>query len=127
MRYSPSLYARAFAEVAAKPLSAAEEKRAIENFIQLIKKSGDWGSIDKIIATTEKLTRQKIGVRKFVFETARPLGKMLERLHKELTKPTDVIEEKVNPSLVAGVKITVDDEREWDGSLAQKLEKLFSY
>src|SRR5882724_9499620 len=102
MRYPPTLYARAFAEVAAKPLTAAEEKHAIENFLEFIRKSGDWGSIDKILAMTEKILREKMGVKKFVFETARPLGKMLDRLRKELAKPTDVVEEKVNPSLVAG-------------------------
>jgi len=126
MKYSPTLYARAFAEVAAKSLSAAEEKHAIGNFLGFIRKSGDWGSVDKILAMTEKLLREKIGMKKFVFETARPLGKLLDRLRKELAKPTDVIEEKINPSLVAGVKITVNDEREWDGSLEHKLQKLFA-
>ena len=126
MRYSPTLYARAFAEVAVKPLSAAEEKRAVSNFIALIRKSGDWGAIGKILATTEKILREKTGQRKFLFETARPLGKLLERLRKELAKPKDAVEERVNPSLIAGVKITVNDELEWDGTLAQKLEKLFA-
>lgn len=126
MKYSPSLYARAFAEVAVKPLSAAEEKRAIENFLAFIRKNGDWGAIGKILATTEKILREKTGRRKFVFETARPLGKLLERLRKELTKSHDVVEEKLNPSLIAGVKITMNDEIEFDGSLQHKLDKLFS-
>ena len=106
-------------------MRGAEEKRAIENFIGLVRKNGDWGAIHKILAVTEKVVREKTGARKFVFETARPLGKLLDRLRKELTKPSDVIEEKINPEMVAGVKITVNDEREFDGSLKQKLDRLF--
>lgn len=126
MKYSPSLYAHAFAEIAAKSLNATEEKRAIENFVAMIRKNGDWGARGKILSTTEKILREKTGRKKFVFEVARPLGKLLDHLRKEIAKPEDIIETKLNPSLVAGVKITVNDEMEFDGSMQAKLQKLFA-
>jgi F0F1-type ATP synthase delta subunit len=44
---------------------------------------------------------------------------------KHLVGPHDVVEEEIDPSLVAGMKVVVNDERVFDGSLKAKLDKLF--
>ena len=123
MKYPPQLYAKAFVSVLEGKTS--KEKLA-ENFITLIKKNGDWGKRAKIVAETEKLLRVKEGRRKVVIETARPLSPALQKDLKKFSQPHDITEEKIDPALVAGAKITIDDEMQFDGSLKRKIEKLFA-
>jgi len=52
-------------------------------------------------------------------------GKKKSLLH--FTHAEDTIEEKVNPELIAGVKITIDEESQLDFSLRRKLDGLFHY
>lgn len=42
-----------------------------------------------------------------------------------LAKNGDIVEEKINPILVAGLKVIVNGERQLDMSLAHKLNNIF--
>jgi F0F1-type ATP synthase delta subunit len=64
-------------------------------------------------------------VQKAVVESARPLKQPPKTLLRGIFKAHDVIEDRVSPELVAGIKITVDDERQFDGSLRAKLDAMF--
>lgn len=123
MRYSPKLYAKAF--TAALDSKIADDM-AIQNFLSLIRRNGDWPSIKKILAKTEKLIREKTGRRKVTIETARPLKDSLRRKIHALIEPKDIREEKINLELVAGARITINDETQLDGSLERKLNALFT-
>ncbi len=126
MRYSPKLYARAFSELAAGPLAKTEETRLVKNFFEVIKKNNDIHQLKKIFEEAEKLLRMKAGRRKITIESARKVNYIGAGL-KNFLKPNDSIEEKINPELVAGIKITVNDEVQFDGSLERKMQKLFSH
>ncbi len=126
MKYQPKFYAQVFAELAAKKLSSTEEKKLLNNLLQTVKRNGDERQLPKILEAAEKLLREKEGRRKVVLQSARPLrGAVRNNLSKFLRK-NDVVEEKTNPALVAGVKIVVNDETQLDFSLASKLKKLFA-
>ncbi len=43
----------------------------------------------------------------------------------KFVKPDDVIEERIDQELIAGIRIILDDELQFDGSLKNKLEKAF--
>ena len=45
-------------------------------------------------------------------------------LEKSFIKKGDIVQEKINPALVAGVKIIVDGNRQLDLSLLSKLNKI---
>ncbi len=126
MRYQARLYASALAELAGRPMKAEEEKKLRQNFLSAVRKNGDTHQLPAIIAETERLLRQRSGRRKVVLETARPLTPAMQAPLARLFHKDDDIEVRVNPELVAGVKVTMDDEKQFDGSLKRKIDKLFS-
>ena len=125
MKYAPKIYARAFAEIAAEKMSANEEKKIIGNFLSLIKKNGDWRSLEKIIGESEKNLAVKNGLKRILIETARELPRETEKLTSQIAGKNDLVERKINPELIAGARITVNDTEELDMSLARKLQKMF--
>ena len=112
MKYAPSIYARAFWE--SKPDS--------RKFLKAVGKNGDFARIDHIVAALENYTTKKNGGRVIHLEVARD-QKLIEKF-KFTAK--DRVRVSINPSLVAGIKISIDGERELDMSLTRKLNKLFS-
>ncbi|MDE2020121.1 MAG: F0F1 ATP synthase subunit delta [Patescibacteria group bacterium] len=124
MKYSHHLYARALADVIVDA-KGAEAERFAGNFLALVRKNGDEAHLRKILEEAARLLRGKKGVRKVTLGTARQLPAGQREMLKVFLKPGDVIEERIDPELVAGVRITVDDEWQFDGSLKGKLDKLF--
>jgi F0F1-type ATP synthase delta subunit len=52
-------------------------------------------------------------------------AKGLDAAVKKIAKKSDIVEEKINPDLIAGIKITINDEMQFDGSFAKKVKELF--
>jgi F0F1-type ATP synthase delta subunit len=125
MKYSPKDYARAFAELADSAKAKDAEETLVNNFLRAVEKNGDAGQLKKIFEAAEEAVRKNHGLRKVTIETARPLPGAKKSLG-EFLKPSDVIEEKTDPSLVAGMKVTINDEMQFDGTLSRKLKNLFS-
>lgn len=127
MKYTPKLYARAFGDIASQhpKLNFQEEVQLLKNFLRVIEKHGDAGKLGKILDACERFLRAKEGLRKVTIETARLLPNAKKSL-KGFLKPDDIVEEKIYPALIAGVKITLNDEEQFDATLARKLKKLFN-
>ena len=125
MKYSPKLYAQAFSELAAGSLTKTEETQLVKNFLEVIKKNNDIHQLKKIFGDTEKLLRMKSGRRKITIESARKINHIDVGL-KNFLKPGDIVEEKTDSELIAGMKIIVNDETQFDGSLKRKIDKLFT-
>ena len=126
MRYPAKHYARAFAECIHDRMTSAEKDALVMNFIASIRKHGDSSKLSSIFKETAKMLRKKTGAREVLIEAARPLKSDPAHVFKGLIGPHDTVETHVAPELVAGVKITVDGEREFDMTLARKLTQLFS-
>ena len=125
MKYSHHLYAQALAAVIADA-KGAEAERFAKNFLALIHKNGDEAHARKILEEAARLLRGKKGVRKVTIGTARQMPPKQKTILKAFLKPSDVVEERIDPDLIAGVRITIDDEKQFDGSLKGKLDKLFT-
>jgi F0F1-type ATP synthase delta subunit len=124
MKYKTQDYAKALAAVAAEsPLE--QDNSVIKNFLAVVQKNGDMRRIGKITELAEKILMKKSNRSKWTIESARPL-KNVRELFKNLVKSTDLLEEKISSDIVAGVKITRDDEEQFDATLKTKLGKLFS-
>lgn len=124
MKHDPRAYAKALAAVASGPLSPAKEKEIVRNFTRIVTERAGRTQLPKFLAAAEKAMREKTGVRKVSIASARPLKNATDEF-KKILRGSDVIEEKVDAELVAGVKITIDDSRQFDGSLRRKLDALF--
>ncbi len=112
------IYARALSESLLS--ETADKKTVAKNFVKLLQKNGDMKKAPKILELARMVLLKKTGNHKIIVETAREAD--TQALLKVFAKKGDIIEEKINPALVAGVKITVDDNRELDFSLLKKLE-----
>lgn len=124
MKYFANYYVNAFTEA----IKNVPQEKAIDGLVKLLKKTGDIKHSNKIIeAIYKKLVNEKGG--KWInVETAREsaLKKSSTFLaEKVLDSEKDHIDFKINPELVAGVRITVDGEEELNNSLQNKLNKLF--
>ncbi len=106
-------------------ISGAKDKKKITtNFLALLRKNGDEKKVRQIIALAEGLLLKKTGNRKVVLETARKTD--TKSITKLFIEKGDIVQEKINPSLIAGIKITVDGSKQLDLSLKNKLDNIYA-
>src|SRR5580698_2296783 len=120
MKYPTHIYAKALVEVLTDAKGKDEAKFA-DNFIALVRRNGDEMHLRKILEEASRFARGQSGIRKVVVESARTLTKSQQKEVSRFIRKEDVVVEKVDPELVAGIKITVNDELQFDGSLSRKL------
>jgi F0F1-type ATP synthase delta subunit len=125
MKYAPHVYAKALAEVtlAAKK---GEEAKVVSRFLALVRKNGDEVHLRKIVEEAARFVRGAQSIRKVTVGIARPLTTAQKKLLKEFIDEGDVVEERIDPALVAGLRLIVDDEMQFDGTLKGKLDKMFT-
>jgi F0F1-type ATP synthase delta subunit len=124
MRYSIQNYAKALAEAA---MSAHDTEAALirKNFLELLRRSGDEAHLPKIVTEAERIMRAKDSSKRIVVSIARKQKQSAHELVKHLAGPHDAVEERIDPSLIAGMKVTVNNEMMFDGSLKTKLGVMF--
>ena len=111
MKYAANLYAKAFLETKADP----------KQFLHVIEKNGDFSRLDKIVAAVEELATKQTGGRMVHLEFARNSD-----MAKKFTfTAKDHVRVSINPSLVAGVRVTVDVSKELDNSFRRKVNQLW--
>ena len=122
MKYAPKDYAKAYLA-----LRQAKGELDPKRFLDVVKKNGDFGRIDKIVAAIEELAIHEQGGHVVNVELARPAeSKTVENLKKKFG-PKDQVRISINPSLVAGVRVTIDGTSELDMSFRRKVNSLFSF
>ena len=126
MKYSPKFYSEAFCRAAEEVKGAEAIKKIITNFFKLIQANRDQPKLKSIFKMVEKNIGLRTGSRKILVESARPLGNEYKEIIEGLAKPTDRVERKIDSRLVAGIKVTINDELQFDGSLFTKLTKVLN-
>jgi F0F1-type ATP synthase delta subunit len=124
MKYSIHIYAKALAAVATAA-HGADADRICKNFIELLRRSGDGERLLKVLTAAERIMRAKDGTKRIVVRMARKQKLSARELVAHLMGPHDAAVAEIDPSLIAGVKVIINDEREYDGSLKTKLDRLF--
>lgn len=122
------LYAKALSEI----IFADEKTRGrrastdsvVVNFVKLLVKDGQEKKAKEILNLAEDLLLAKQGKRKITFEIARRLSAGHRAMLKEFVKEGDKVHEKVNHELIAGIKIIINDSRQFDASMQSKLQKI---
>lgn len=126
MKYGYRLYAEALADAIGKDPKGPAEKKIRTNFIALLQKNGDMSQLSRILGETERILMRRSGRRRVMLETARPPTPANRAEIKKLFEARDSVEERITPELVAGIRVTVNDELQWDGSLAKKIRTIFA-
>lgn len=124
MRYSIKNYGQALAEAISDKEGSHKEDIA-RNFVKMLSGSGDEAHSAKILKEAERILRRADGARAITIESARPLSVEQKKSLAAFSKSGDAISYEINSRLIAGVRMLIDEEREFDGSLRGKLDKLF--
>ena len=122
------LYAKALAEVISKPsyAKASEgQNKVINNFIRLLVNTGYEGKAKEILSLAEDMILVKQGKRKITFETARATTASQKKILEKIVKSGDIVKEKINPELIAGIKIIINDSKQFDASMQSKLQNIY--
>jgi F0F1-type ATP synthase delta subunit len=120
------LYAKALAEIVLKGASAAQEKKIVDNFLKLLTKTGQERKAKEILGLAEDFILSKQGKRKITFETARKMTASQKKMMDSFVKKGDVVKEKINPELIAGIKIIINESQQFDASMQSKLQKILT-
>jgi len=116
------VYATALAEtILAKKV---DEKKIIDNFVSILVKTGQENKAKEILGLAENILLKKQGNKRVVFEVARRLSFENRDLLKQFVKQGDVVQEKINYELIAGVKVVVDGKKQLDNSMINKINNL---
>ena len=94
--------------------------------LKMLKKQRLLSRAAKIIGSIEGMLLKEKGGQRVVVETARALDeKILENIRTQFKKE-DVVAYKVNPLLIAGIRISINNEYIIDSSLKAKLKRMFA-
>lgn len=122
MKNNTTLYAKALAEILFK--KEFKQEKIVNNFVKLLVDAGYENKSDEILTLAQDLLLQKGNGRKITFETARAITSSQKKLMDSIVKKGDVVNEKINPELIAGMKIIINDSKQFDASLQSKLQKI---
>ena len=117
------LYAKALAEVLSK--KGIDEKKIVNNFVKLLVGAGYENKSKEVLDLAEDYLLQKQGKRKIVLETARKMTAGQKKMAQSIAQTGDIVKEKINPELIAGIKIIINNSRQFDASMQSKLQNIF--
>jgi F0F1-type ATP synthase delta subunit len=121
-KHKTKLYAKALAEVLAK--KGINENNVVSNFVKLLVDSGLEKKSKEILNLTENFVLAKQGKRKITFETARKITNSQQKMLNDFVEKGDVVKEKINPEIISGVKIIINNEKQFDASMQSKLQNI---
>jgi len=125
MKYSPRQYAAAL-RAALEEKSGHERKEILKNFVRALARARTLAKLPVILREVEKQALAAEGLKKVEVESASPVD---EKTRKEIERRLGhkiFLKEKINPELLAGIRILVDDETLIDASAKRQLEKMFA-
>ena len=117
------LYAKALAAVILDKKS--DDKKITDNFIKLLSKKGYEKKAKEILNLTEDMVLAKQGKRKIAFETARKITAGQKKILNNFVNNGDIVNEKINPEIIAGIKIIINNSKQFDASMQSKLQNIF--
>lgn len=116
------MYAQALAAAAAE---AGDHAVIAKNFLALVRRNGDERYLPRIVKESERLMREHRGIREITVVSARELKAPPRALLKNFAKPEDEVHGEIQPELIAGIKIMVDGQLQFDGSMKGKIDRMF--
>ncbi len=117
-KLKPKMYAEALVDL----VVGKKSEEIPERFFKLLEKNEDLKKVKEIVRLAEILYLKKIGKEKVILETARKI--ITKDILKKMIKKGDIVEEKINPELIAGIKVIIDGEKQLDFSLSKKLNDI---
>lgn len=97
----------------------------VRNFLGMLKRNGDFSRLSEILRFIERFFYKKNGITKVEVTTAREAKKEFEsELHERFDKKAE-ISFTVQPGIIGGTVIKINDETLIDASVKRRIDKLF--
>lgn len=116
------IYAKALAEIIFE--GKVEDSKIVKNFTKLLIVSGYDKKSKEILDLVEDMILAKRGKRRITFETARKMTESQKKMVKPFIENGDILKEKINPDLIAGIKIIINESQQFDASMQSKLQNI---
>lgn len=125
MKYKNEQYAEALYE-ALNGKTGADTKKIIGGFLSAVRKRKDSAKVNRILKNFERIYLKKNGLKKIELESASKLSAPVLKEVFRISGGKVVIVEKINPEVLGGVNILVDDFTSINASARTRLADLFS-
>ncbi|MEK7098985.1 MAG: F0F1 ATP synthase subunit delta [Patescibacteria group bacterium] len=125
MKYTILQYAAALAS-ALEDKTPTERKHIAARLFRHMTKARALKHLDRVVRETGRMMRRKRGIRAAEVETPAPLSPSHRRSIERALGSKAIITEKINPLLLAGVRMVIDEETLIDATASRRLEILFS-
>ena len=123
-KISPGQYAEALYKAYQETRLEKDRRLVLERFFGLIERQGALSLLPQIAQELDRVAAKSEGGKHVVIETARA-SKSASKIKAAFSK-NDYVEERLNPDLIAGVRIIIDGERLLDRSLSRRLSSFFT-
>lgn len=123
MKYHPREYAAALVAALEKK-SLAEQKEITRNFVKLLHKYGDGAKVASVSREFERRYLAAAGLKKALIESADPTGGKLKNEIEKILGGNILFREIINPRLIAGIKILINDEVLVDASAQTQIKRM---
>ena len=124
MKHSRTQYASALVE-SLEGAPAAERRNRARRFFSILVRNGDWRELPAILRHAERLSRVRAGVRTVEVKSSASLSPAVRTEIKTLMGPRALITESVEPQLLAGLTMLIDQDVFVDASAASRIRHLF--
>lgn len=125
MKYSTKQYASVLLSVLADK-SEKDRKEVLRKFVAVLAKNRDLARLGAILRETEREYLRQTGMQKVLAESASPIDPSLRKEIEHAVGGKIWWQEKVNPELLAGIKILINGETLIDASGKRQIEKMFA-
>lgn len=123
MKITPKQYAITLFE-ATKGLSNEEAEKTIKNFVDLLRFNNNLSLEKKIVEEYKTHCRKQKGVSKLRIQSGEKLSpEIVSSIVKHFAGQVE-LEEEVDPELIGGIAVEIDDDTLIDGSIRKKLKNL---
>jgi F-type H+-transporting ATPase subunit delta len=123
MRTTPKQYAVSLYE-ASKGASKEDTEELVSNFVKILRVNNNLSMGDKIIEEYYKYYRQQKGIAKLKITSQAKLDSgTINDIVKHFSKQVE-LEEEIDPDLIGGIVLEIDEDVRIDGSIKKKLETL---
>jgi F-type H+-transporting ATPase subunit delta len=128
MKVSVKKYAYALANALKDETDVNTVNQRVSNFLQILKKKGELNILKDFITTFKKIWRKENNMIKVEVTLPKELNESEEtelksQLEKSLNKEV-IIEKKINPKVLGGMKLVIEDEIILDNTLTNRLSNL---
>jgi len=122
-RFTPKQYALALYESLseAKP---SEQDMVLKSFAQILVKHYDRALLPKISMQLKKLERARAGTHEVVVTSARPIERSVLQEIGEKVGKNSRIKEVIDPWVLGGMKVLINDELVIDGTLKTRIARM---